>query len=179
MNWLNSLGKLSSQFNPQRAAIRSKILNDPHYRLRSLDEVQIAAELGLQLDVNRATVDDWLRLPGISIHMARSLVELRGMGVQFLCIEDIAVAIGLSLNLLQSLQPLLYFCYYDPESADNPQRINPNTASLKQLETIPWVDAQFARAIVQNRPYRNLADLQQRLALESEFVSQLMYYFQW
>ncbi|MEM9540980.1 MAG: ComEA family DNA-binding protein, partial [Cyanobacteria bacterium P01_E01_bin.42] len=119
MNWLNSFGKLSSQLSSQRTAIRNKILNDPQYRLRSFEEVQIAAELGLKLDVNRATVDDWLRLPGISIHMARSLVELRGMGMQFLCIEDIAAAIGLSMGVLQSLQPLLNFCYYDPESADN------------------------------------------------------------
>ncbi|MGK7926785.1 MAG: helix-hairpin-helix domain-containing protein [Spirulina sp.] len=179
MNWLNTLGKVSAQLNPQRTAIRGRILRDPHYRLRSLEEVKIAAELGLQLDVNRATVDDWLRLPGISIHMARSLVELRGMGVQFLCIEDISVAIGLSLSLLQSLKPLLYFCYYDPESADNPQRVNPNTATLKQLEKIPFLDPQLAQKILQNRPYRNLADFQQRLALESELISQLMYYLQW
>ena len=179
MNWLNSLKNLPPQFNSQHAAIRERILRDSHYRLQSLEEVNIAIELGLRLDVNRATVDDWLRLPGISIHQARSLVELRGMGVQFLCIEDIAVAIGLSLNLLQSLQPLLDFCYYDPDSSDNPQRVNPNTATLKQLEQIPWADSQFARAIVQNRPYRNLADFQRRLALESELVSQLMYYLQW
>ncbi|MEA5468619.1 ComEA family DNA-binding protein, partial [Spirulina sp. 06S082] len=163
----------------QRAAIRDRILHDPYYRLRSLYEVNIAVELGLQLDVNRATVDDWLRLPGISIHQARSLVELRGMGVQFLCIEDISAAIGLSLSILQSLEPLLYFCYYDPESPENPQKINLNTATVKQLAKIPLIDAQLAGIIVQNRPYRSLADLQQRLALESELISQLMYYLQW
>lgn len=179
MNWLNSLGKLPSQLNPRRTAIRGRILHNPYYRLRSLEEVNIAVELGLQLDVNRATVDDWLRLPGISIHQARSLVELRGMGVQFLCIEDISAAIGLSFSILKSFEPLLYFCYYDPESPENPQRINLNTATVKQLEKIPLIDTQLAGIIIQNRPYRNLADLQQRLALESELIYQLMYYFQW
>ena len=46
-------------------------LTDQGYRLRSQGEVDLAAELGFSLDVNQATVDDWLRLPGISIRQAR------------------------------------------------------------------------------------------------------------
>ncbi|NJN21119.1 MAG: helix-hairpin-helix domain-containing protein [Leptolyngbya sp. RL_3_1] len=35
----------------------------------------MAAALGVRIDVNRATVDDWLRLPGLSIHQAHRLVH--------------------------------------------------------------------------------------------------------
>ena len=63
MQWLSS-------------SIRTKLLNDPYYRLQTNAEIAIAADLGIQIDVNKAKVDDWLRLPGLSIHQARNLVQL-------------------------------------------------------------------------------------------------------
>jgi DNA uptake protein ComE-like DNA-binding protein len=78
------------------------------------------------------------------------------------------------------LQPILSFCYYDPESLATPQPINPNTASIEQLTKIPAVDLYLARAIMKNRlefgTYRNLADLQRRLSLNPQLTSELMYY---
>ena len=50
--------------------LRAKLLNDPYYRLQSGEEVRLAAELGMGIDANQATVDDWLRLPGLSIRMS-------------------------------------------------------------------------------------------------------------
>ncbi|MDY7012906.1 MAG: ComEA family DNA-binding protein, partial [Cyanobacteriota bacterium] len=148
-----------------------------------LEEIAIAAQLGLKIDVNRASVDDWLRLPGISIHQARSLVELVGMGVQLLCIEDIAAAISVGSDRLKPLEPVLYFCYYDPESFASPLRVNPNNATFEQLVQIPVLDEAIARNLVQNRlscgAYRNVADLQRRLNLTSAFAAQLMHYLQW
>jgi DNA uptake protein ComE-like DNA-binding protein len=168
--------------NPNWQKIRAKILGDPYYRFQSLEEVAIAIELGIQIDVNRASVDDWLKLPGISIHQARTLVELTGMGVQFLCIEDIAAAINVPAQRLKPLKPILYFGYSDTESLLIPGRINPNTASTEQLEQIPFLEPSLAQLIVQNRQengvYRNLADLQRRLVLDGRLISQLMHYFQ-
>jgi DNA uptake protein ComE-like DNA-binding protein len=172
MKWLNQ----------NRQKIRAKILGDPYYRFQSLEEVAIAIELGIQIDINQASVDDWLRLPGISIHQARTLVELTGMGVQFLCVEDIAAAISVPVQRLKPLQSILYFSYSDTESLLSPQRVNPNTASVEQLEQIPFLEASLAQLIVQNRQengaYRNLAELQRRLTLNSPIISQLMHYLQ-
>ncbi|MDB9312436.1 ComEA family DNA-binding protein [Spirulina sp. CS-785/01] len=153
---------------------------DPYYRLQSWDEIEIAAELGLKIDVNRATVDDWLRLPGLSIHQARTLVELSGTGVQFLCLEDLAAAGNIPLSHLQRLDPLLQFIYYDPDSVLFPQKINLNTATVQQLAKIPQITDQFAQSIVKQRQqqgkYRNLAEFQQRFTLDSDFLRQLMHY---
>lgn len=172
MKWLNL----------HRQKIRAKIQSDPYYRFQSLEEIAIAVELGIQIDVNQASIDDWLRLPGISIHQARTLVELTGIGVQFFCPEDIAAAISIPRQRLTLLQPILYFGYCDPESLLSPQRVNPNTASVAQLEQIPLLEASLAELIVQNREengaYRNLPDLQNRLGLKSQLISQLMYYLQ-
>ncbi len=160
--------------------LRGKLLSDPYYRLQSAEEVQIAAELGLGIDVNQATVDDWLRLPGLSIHQGRSLVELSRAGVVFYCIEDVAAALGLPVQRLAPLKPLLNFNYYDHLSLDQSQQINPNTASVESLSKIPFMDLPLAQTVVENRlaggPYRSLADFQQRLNLPGDAIAQLMYY---
>lgn len=176
LNWLID----PDRFNPNWQAIRAKLERDPYYRLQSAQEIEVAASLGMKIDVNQATVDDWLRLPGISIHQARLLVELASSGLQFCCLEDIAAALSIPAGRLKPLQPILSFCYYDGESLSTPVAINPNTASLEQLTTIPGVDLFLARAIAQNRidlgKYRNLADFQRRLDLSAQIISELMYY---
>jgi DNA uptake protein ComE-like DNA-binding protein len=172
-NWL--------PLNPRLQRLRVKLLNDPYYRLQSGEEVQLAIQLGIQIDANQATVDDWLRLPGLSIHQARSLVELSRSGVKFYCIEDIAAALAIPVQRLQPLSPLLNFVYYDEESLDCPvPLVNANTATVENLAKIPFIDISLAQAVVQNRllagPYRNLVDFQQRLALPPDAIAQLMYY---
>jgi DNA uptake protein ComE-like DNA-binding protein len=179
-NWLEPLRNLRQEINPYRQSLRSRILNNPYYRLQSAEEIAVAASIGVKIDVNQATVDDWLRLPGLSIHQARSLVELSHMGVRFYCLEDIAAALGLPGGTLKHLEPVLSFCYYDEESLDAIGRVNPNTASEQMLSKIPGVDSVLAAAIAQNRleagAYRNLVDLQRRLSLPSDLISQLMHY---
>jgi len=161
-------------------SVHNRILNDPYYRLQSFEEIAIAAELGMKIDVNQATVDDWLRLPGLSIHQARSLSSLSQSGVQFLCLEDIAAALSMPIARLKPLEPLLRFYYYDTESIYNVPRINPNTASFEELTKIPYLDIHLAKAVVQNRlaagNYRNLVDFQQRLSLPGKLTAQLMHY---
>ena len=72
-----------------------------------------AVALGVQIDVNRASIEDWLRLPGISIHQARTLVTLTKQGKYFVCLEDLARTLGVAESNLQPLAPILQFCYYD------------------------------------------------------------------
>lgn len=175
-DWLSPTG----QPNSNLSQIRVRLQSDPYYRLQSAQEIAVAVELGIRIDANQASVDDWLRLPGISIHQARSLVELTRMGVQFCCIEDIAAALSIPVQRIKPLQPILSFCYYDPESDLTPQPINPNIASVEQLTKIPGIDLFLARAIVQHRSqggnYRHLADFQRRLSLSPQLISDLMYY---
>lgn len=172
----------TKKLNPQRKAIRQRILNDPYYRFRSLEEVAIAVELRVKIDVNQASVDDWLRLPGISIHQGRTLVELIAMGVELLCIEDLAAALSIPVQRLKPLAPILVFSYQDSESLLTPQRININTATVEQLQDIPVIDFCVAQNLIKNRQengyYKNLADLQRRLILEGSIISELMHYLQ-
>lgn len=172
--WLGGNGE------KKRGSVRSQLLHDPYYRLHP-EDISIAAQLGIKIDVNQAGVDDWLRLPGLSIHQARSLVALRQSGVPFHCLEDIAAALSVPIQRLRPLAPVLQFCYYGAEGDILPSLTNPNTASIERLTQIPTVDLFLARAIVQNRQqgaYKNLADLQQRLALPGQLTAQIMHHLQ-
>jgi DNA uptake protein ComE-like DNA-binding protein len=153
-------------------------LSDPYYRFQSIEELHQAARLGVRIDVNRAEVDDWLRLPGISIRQARAIATLRQSGVQFHCLDDVAAALGLSVERLRPLEPVLLFCYYDPDRIET-ALVNPNVASIEQLTKVAAIDLFLAQAIVQNRNalgrYRDMADLQHRLRLPAALTEQLMH----
>ena len=176
-NWLSSLARLR-QLDPRLQALRTRLLSDPYYRIKST-EITLAVALGIQIDVNQASVDDWLRLPGLSIHQARSLVELSQAGVQFYCLEDIAAALNLPIQRLKPLETILKFYYYDDEIAP-PSLVNANTATVEQLLQVPIMQPPLAKAVVQNRlldgPYQNLADFQQRLSLPGNLTTEMMHY---
>lgn len=160
--------------------LQPHLIADPYYRFRSGAEVQRAAALGIRIDVNRAGVDDWLRLPGLSIRQAQLLTQLSQQGVQFLCMEDLAAVLDLPIHRLMPLAPILQFCYYDTHSLDKPDRANPNRDGYEQLAAIPGLESSLARRIVRDRllhgPYQNLADLQQRLNLSPTQTQALMHH---
>jgi DNA uptake protein ComE-like DNA-binding protein len=160
-------------------SLRSRILEDPYYRFKSTFELAVGAELGIKIDVNQATIDDWLRLPGISIHQARTLVKLSQVGVPFYSIADVAAALDLPPARLQPLLPVLSFQYYHEDLKLS--GVNPNHASFSELVAIPGVDADLAEAIVCDRgvlgKYADLVNLQERLCLSGELVGELMHYF--
>ncbi len=160
--------------------LRYKITNDPYYRFESLSELRIAAEHGIRIDVNTATVDDWLRLPGISIHQARLLTHITEAGLHFYCIDDVATALGTSVQRLKPLEMIMQFCFYDPENLSHIDRVNLNTAPVESLLTLPGIGPVLARAIVRDRTSRgnfgDLLDLQERLSLPNALTSDLMHY---
>jgi DNA uptake protein ComE-like DNA-binding protein len=175
-NWLSTVKQSTI---PGAASLRRRIEQDPFYRFQSVEEIAIAASLGVHIDVNQAGVDDWLRLPGLSIHQAKVLVELTQSGVPLHCLEDVAAAIGAPVQRLQPLAPVLRFFYYDPDSVATMPPVDVNRATAELLVKIPVVDLYLARAIVENRrlgAYRNITHLQRRLAMPPALVAELMHY---
>ena len=125
------------KLNPRRQALQQRLAQEPYYRFSNLEEIAIASELGIRIEVSHATIDDWLRLPGISIHQARQLVELAQLGVQFLSPEDLAAALSLPVQHLAPFASILAFSYLNPLSLLTPQRLNPNQATPEDLAQIP------------------------------------------
>jgi DNA uptake protein ComE-like DNA-binding protein len=157
---------------------RSQIAQDPYYRFQSLAELATAAELGVKIDVNRATVDDWLRLPGISIHQAKSLVTFQDAGVEFYAIEDIAAALGIPVQRIQTWSLVLSFQYRHPDTQI--RQYNINRASVAELQTLTAVSPALAQTIVDERlaqgQYLDLVNLQQRLRLPGTVLASLMHH---
>lgn len=158
--------------------LHRQLQQNPYYRFQSFDELALAAQWGIQIDANTASIDDWLRLPGISIHQARSLVQLTCAGLSFSCIEDVAAAIDIPPQKIQSWTAILRFYYYESEPLE-PMPINANTASATQLATISAIDLLLGQAIVRCRQrgqYKDIADLQQRLRLSPEITAELLHH---
>lgn len=170
------LKKLFSQTNLH--PLRHRLKADPYYRFRSFDELTLAATWGIRIDANTASVDEWLRLPGISIHQARSLVQLTTSGLSFSCVEDVAAALDMPLQKIQNWAAILQFCYYASERIE-PVAIKVNTATVAQLMEVPAISASLGRVIVyyrQKQPFTDLADLQHRLSLSPEVTAELLHY---
>jgi DNA uptake protein ComE-like DNA-binding protein len=161
-------------------SLRSRIIEDPYYRFKSAFEIAVAADLGVSIDVNRASVDDWLRLPGISIHQARQLVTLSQAGVAFHSITDLAVALNMPIQRLQWLAPVLSFQYYEPTLAL--PCIKLDRATVDELIKVPQISPELATKIVNERErggkFQDLVDFQQRLGLSGESIGELMHYLQ-
>jgi len=164
---------------PLQHPLRRRLQQEPYYRFASFEEMRLAASWGIKIDANTASVDEWLRLPGLSIHQARSLQALTGKGLFFSCIEDVAAAIALSPEQIRPWEAMLQFCYYDREAALEPTTVNANMATADELATVPTLDIFLGRAIVHYRqqgPYRDLADLQDRLRLTTAVTAELLHY---
>jgi DNA uptake protein ComE-like DNA-binding protein len=161
-------------------SLRSRIIEDPYYRFKSAFEIAVAADLGVQIDVNQAGVDDWLRLPGISIHQARQLVALSQAGVAFYSIADLAAALNIPIPRLQWLAPVLSFQYYDRSLALTSVKLD--RATVNELAQIPQISLELATEIVNERErggnFTDLVNLQQRLGLSGESIGELMHYLQ-
>ena len=159
-------------------SLRSRIVEDPYYRFRSAFEIAVAADLGVKIDVNQATVDDWLRLPGISIHQANQLVTLSQAGVAFYSISDVAAALNTPVSRLQWLSPVLSFQYYD-ESIALPF-VELDRATESELIQLPNITPELAAEIVTQREqggrFTDLVNFQQRLGLSGKSIAELMHY---
>ncbi|MEL7069276.1 MAG: helix-hairpin-helix domain-containing protein [Cyanobacteria bacterium J06581_3] len=167
----------------QEGLITDNEFEQKRRQLIAKQETQETASKGnkesTKIDANTASVDDWLQLPGLSIHQARSLYALTQKGILLSCIEDVAAAIALPSAQLRPWEERLQFCYYDREEALEPVAIDANTATADELAAVPGLDIFLGRAIVHYRqqgPYKDLADLQDRLRLTTAVTAELLHY---
>ncbi|MEB3326593.1 MAG: hypothetical protein VKI39_02675 [Synechococcus sp.] len=158
----------------ERELLALKLQQNPGLRLDDASAVQRASALGWRLDVNRATAADWLRLPGMDASQVDLLLRLQASGIQLSCGEDLQRVLELPESLVQSWLPLLEFRWYgEPAAPAGPvSRIDPNRATEGELKSL-GLDSQRLRRLVLERnrgPFRDLADLQERLQLPAALV---------
>ena len=164
----------------ERELLALRLRQQPAHRLRSAVEAQHAAALGWRLDVNRASADDWLRLPGIEPGHVDLLLRLQQGGVQLSGLDDLQRLLELPHSLLAQWEPLLLFRWYGDglPQAPTPQRLDLNRSTPAQLEQqLPELNAERRARLLRERqrqPFQDLADLQQRLQLPPAVVEELI-----
>ena len=164
----------------EQELLELKLSQNPGLRLQSSEEVRHAAALGWRLDVNRATAADWCRLPGISAAQVDLLLRLQRGGVQLSGPDDLQRLLELPADQVAAWQPLLLFRWYG-EGAPHPSRplaVDLNRAAAQDLQRhLPQLDDVRRQRLLrerQRRPFRDLADLQERLQLPPALVEELI-----
>jgi len=129
------------------------------------------------IDVNRASRDQWLQLPGCSQDTADLLVRLQLGGVQFACADDLFRLLELPSDLVRLWTPHLVFHWHgnaplQPQAAP----LDLNNASAEQLALLGWPEQRLANLLRERRraSFQNLADLQERLCLPASSVEALI-----
>jgi len=159
--------------------LRRRLQKEPYYRFKSVQELQLAASWGIRIDANTASIDEWLRLPSLSIHQARRLTRLTSSRIFFNGIEDVAAALDITRQQAQAWDVILLFCYYDAAQSLEPLAIDVNAATLAELMSVPTIDSSLANEIIASRrtsQYQDLSDLQQRLQLNPRAAAELLHY---
>jgi len=173
----------SPPLDAEAAAIEQELLalklrQNPGLRLTTADQVRHAAALGWRLDVNRATAADWLRLPGIRPHQVDLLLRLQAGGVQLSGPEDLQQLLELPEAQIRGWEPLLLFRWYGEPAAPPARQLDLNRASASQIHAaLGGLTPERCQRLVRERqraPFRDLADLQQRLHLPPDLVETLI-----
>ena len=159
----------------ERELLALKLRQNPAYALRDGREVRLAASLGWQLDVNRATRADWQRLPGITAAQVDLLQRLQAGGVQLSGPDDLQRLLELEPARLATWLPVLAFRWYgEPPPLAQPGPLDLNGAPAAELRRLGLSGERLQRLLRERSrgPFRDLADLQARLQLPPALVEQ-------
>ena len=152
-----------------------KLHQNPWLPLPDEASVQRAARLGVRLDVNRATPDQWQRLPGMRWQWIEGLLQLQRQGTHLRDLAEMGHHLGVDPALLRLWRPVLVF-HAHGDRHRLPPLVDVNGAGEHQLGSLPGLDAdQVARLLRerQRRGFGSLADLQSRLQLPDPVMAAL------
>ncbi|MCS6930451.1 MAG: helix-hairpin-helix domain-containing protein [Saprospiraceae bacterium] len=118
------------------------------------------------IDINRADMETWMRLPGIGTARANSILKFRERLGGFTSIDQVSETFGLPDSTFQQIR--LWLRIETPVF----RKIDLNAASEKELSAHPYINYQQARLIVsyreQHGPYKSPADIRRIAAFTDE-----------
>lgn len=145
--------------------------------LRLVDGPPPPAPTPWQIDVNRASRADWMRLPGCRDDQADLLQRLQQGGVQLSGPDDLAQLLDLPQEQLQRWRPHLLFRWYSEPPAPAPGPVDLNRAGAAALDALGLLTPERRARLLRERarrPFSDLADLQHRLGLPPTVVEALI-----
>jgi len=139
---------------------------------QELEALKRAQASGL-VDVNRATASDWRELPGCTAEQADLLVRLQAQGVQLSGPDDLQRLLRLDPPTLREWLPRLVFHWYGTPAPLPLAPVAINRAGAAELQERLALSGERLQRMQRERtrwPFRDLADLQQRLQLPAPLV---------
>lgn len=132
--------------------------------VRSNTVLQTIVEM--RLDINRAGIEDWEKLPGIGTKLAQRIIRFKEKLGGFHRISQIGEVWGMSFETYQRIAPSLMIG--DIELA----QIHLNYASTSELSAHPYIDFSLASSIVSQRNaygfFKQVHDLRHLGLVDSE-----------
>jgi competence ComEA-like helix-hairpin-helix protein len=123
-----------------------------------------AAELPTQrIDINNAANAEIEKLPGVGPKLAANIIA----GRPYRLVDDLDKVKGIGPKLLQKIRPYVFIVpmrqpVVAAAVAPGPTekaKININSATLTELETLPQIGPKRAEAIIKGRPFKKVDDL--------------------
>ncbi|KAF7991882.1 hypothetical protein HCN44_010683 [Aphidius gifuensis] len=116
-----------------------------------------------QLNINTATEEELMTLPGINRILAEKIVNHRRLIGRFFKIEDLALVSGIGADKLESIKPEIYVSQSNGSGissrtstsldsvGNTDSQVDINSASIFDLQVVPGVDQELASRIVEKR----------------------------
>jgi len=114
------------------------------------------------IDINRAALEDWLRLPGIGEKRAQQIVNFRELLGGFISIAQLGEMYNLPDSVFQVIQPMLTLEF------KSIRQLNINAATAEDLDRHPYISLKQATLMVnyrtQHGPFATVEDISKIIA---------------
>jgi competence ComEA-like helix-hairpin-helix protein len=152
---------------------------DPLAHRDSIRQLAMPLADSERIDPNTAPVEELERLPGVGPSLAKRIVALRQSQGPFPTVQSMAEVRGIGPALLARLTPHLTLLSGTTEAPNGAavSAVDPNVASIAELEGLPGIGPVRAAAIVAFRdsagPFREPSDLEKIHGISAAAVRRL------